>query len=310
MGLDANGTRYLLYLRLLGVDFTRTAMIGRQRLHLEPSQLRDSFRSLGMPAERETIDRLFAASNGYAEQFLAHLGADDVHSFDKSGYEGATHLHDLNQEIPEAVKQSYSVVLDSGSLEHVFNFPVALANCMEMVRVGGHFVGITPANNFMWHGFYQFSPELFFNVFTGDNGYELLHLIAFEDRPRAPWYRVRRPALPAKRIKSLHRRPVYLLVLARRVAAVRPFRIVPQQTYCLAVWGAAAGDGPALERSRTVEGGRFWRLGVRLTPEPIKQAVKWAIRRRFDARYFRRIRWQHELRRLRLGSETQESRSS
>jgi hypothetical protein len=32
---------------------------------------------------------------------------------------------------------------------------------------------VTPANNQMGHGFYQFSPELFFRVFSQENGYLL-----------------------------------------------------------------------------------------------------------------------------------------
>lgn len=301
MGLDINGTRFLLYVRLLGVDFARTAMIGRQDLNLLPSDLLANFRKLGLSMDQATVDRIFAASDGYAEELLCHLGAAEVHSIDKSDYEGATHLHDLNDEIPASFKDSYSVVLDSGSLEHVFNFPAALRSCMEMVRVGGHYIAITPANNFMGHGFYQFSPELFFSVFSEANGYELLQLIAFEDRARAPWFRVVRPALPSKRILSLHRRPVYLVVLARRVAATRPFEVMPQQTDYVTAWRRAAGEvtEPAGGRRPTERRSIAWRAAVRVTPEPIKQAVKSVLRRRFDARYFRRVRWRDELRLLR-----------
>jgi len=45
---------------------------------------------------------------------------------------------------------AYTTVIDGGSLEHVFNFPQAIANCMNMVAVGGHFIGLSPANNFLW----------------------------------------------------------------------------------------------------------------------------------------------------------------
>ena len=34
MGLDVNGTQFLLMARASGVDFSRTAMIGRQKMHL------------------------------------------------------------------------------------------------------------------------------------------------------------------------------------------------------------------------------------------------------------------------------------
>ena len=34
MGINVNGLRFLLYAKSAGVDFTKTAMIGRQGLHL------------------------------------------------------------------------------------------------------------------------------------------------------------------------------------------------------------------------------------------------------------------------------------
>ena len=94
----------------------------------------------------------------------------------------------MNKEVPPSLKGQYSMVLDGGTLEHVFNFPVAIKNCMEMLRVGGHYIGITPTNNFMGHGFYQFSPELYCSIFTRENGFELVSVVAFEDTARAAWY--------------------------------------------------------------------------------------------------------------------------
>ncbi len=40
MGLDLNGVHFLLYAKNLGVDFKKTAMIGRQSLDLTKSELK------------------------------------------------------------------------------------------------------------------------------------------------------------------------------------------------------------------------------------------------------------------------------
>ncbi len=98
------------------------------------------------------------------------MGATRIESIDKADYEEATILHDMNQPVPDQLKGSFSLVFESGTLEHVFNFPQSIKNCMEMVRVGGHFVGITIANNLMGHGFYQFSPELYYRVLSPEMG--------------------------------------------------------------------------------------------------------------------------------------------
>jgi 2-polyprenyl-3-methyl-5-hydroxy-6-metoxy-1,4-benzoquinol methylase len=78
---------------------------------------------------------------------------------DASPYEGADTIHDMNTPVPEAWHGRYDVV--SGSLEHIFNFSVAIANLANMLRVGGTIFVTTPVNNLMGHGVYQFSPELY-----------------------------------------------------------------------------------------------------------------------------------------------------
>ena len=303
MGFDIHGTRFLLYAKRLGVDYSRTLMIGRQGLHLRPADLRANLARLGFEHGEATVEKIFDAADGYAEELLRFLGADEVHSLDNSDYEGATHQQDLNLEVADSLRGRYSVVVDGGSLEHVFNYPRALASCMEMVAVDGHLLAITPANNFMGHGFYQFSPELFLSVFRDANGFRLRRLIAFEDRRRAPWYRIARPDKPTKRIMSLHSRPVYLLVLAQRTAAVPPLRRMPQQSDYLAVWrsdGEIAPGGPSAPPRR----GAAVSAALRLIPGPVKRLAKVALgrdrrRRRFDPRYFRKLDWAAEAARLR-----------
>ena len=131
----------------------------------------------------------------------------------------------MNEPIPHDLKFRYSVVLDGGSLEHVFNFPVAIKNCMEMLQVGGHYLGVTPANNFMGHGFYQFSPELFFSVFSEENGYELTSLIVFEDKYNAKWFSVKNPQKINTRVALINDIPTYLLILAKRISEGSIFKI-------------------------------------------------------------------------------------
>jgi hypothetical protein len=88
-----------------------------------------------------------------------------VVTLDNSAYEGAAIVIDLNAPLPDALKNRFTAVIDGGCLEHIFNFPQAIKNSMEMLSIGGHFLGITPANNFCGHGFYQFSPGALFSHF-------------------------------------------------------------------------------------------------------------------------------------------------
>ena len=238
MGLDTNGCRFLLQCRKQGVDFSTTSMIGRQGLHLSKQDLADMLGSFGHRVGEKEMDAIATANKGFADTLLRFLGAREVHSFDNSGYEGATHVHDMNREIPEDFKNRYSVVLDGGTLEHVFNFPVALKNCMEMVCVGGHYLSITPTNNFCGHGFYQFSPELFFSVFTAANGFEIVSVMAFEDRPNAPFHAVMSPMQIQRRVVITGSHPTYLAVMAKKTAISPIFQTTPQQSDYVAKWQA------------------------------------------------------------------------
>src|SRR5439155_16690936 len=109
--------------------------------------------------------------------------------------------------------------------------------CMELVGPQGRFVSATIANNWCCHGFYQFSPELFFRAFGPDNGFSIVEMyIADVDGRRA--YRVRDPAAVGARVELCNREPVYLLVHARR-DVVRPiFSAMPQQSDYVRDWSA------------------------------------------------------------------------
>jgi hypothetical protein len=236
MGLDVNGVRSLLYSKKVGIDFSRTAMIGRQMYFLSPSEFESALESFGYQLNSHDIHQLLTKSDNYIEPMLSLLGAKLIHSFDCTGYEGATHVHDMNCAIPESMKGQYSLVIDSGTLEHVFNYPIAIKNCMEMLDVNGTCVLITPANNFCGHGFYQFSPELFFNIFGSINGFQIQDIIAFEDKPFAPWFSVSSPMAARQRVMLQSGRPIYLLVIAKKFATVDIFKATPQQSDYVTAW--------------------------------------------------------------------------
>lgn len=216
-------------------------MIGRQHLYLSREEAASS------PTLRpfaETLETLRNESGGYSEAFLRELGAREVASLDYSDYEGATLLHDLNQPVPQEWDEQYDMILDGGSLEHVFQFPTALASCMRMLKKGGHFVTVTPSNNYSGHGFYQFSAELFFRVFSRENGFSL-PLVAFaEARRGGKLYRVDDPAKLRRRVLFGGRGPLLLLVVARRDEICPIFETLPAQSSYAQVWqnGACKND--------------------------------------------------------------------
>jgi SAM-dependent methyltransferase len=236
MGFDVQGVRFLLSAHRSGVQFAKTAIIGRQGLFLDPASLQDILRSSGIATNDAEVKRILTEADGFAEPLLRVLGASKISSIDASSYEGASIVHDMNLPIPDSLKGVFTAVIDAGTLEHIFNFPTAIKNCLEMVQEGGHLLLMTPTNNFMGHGFYQFSPELFFRVCSAENGFEVLRAIVCDVDPGSRWYEVVDPARARRRVEMVNSRPAYLLVQARKVRQVPVLAVAPQQSDYTVLW--------------------------------------------------------------------------
>ncbi len=289
MGLDDKGTQFLLAARQLGVSFERTATIGRQRLYVSESLLRQRLAAFGMTTSTDTAKRLLEEAGGYSEPFLRLLGAVHTDSIDASDYEGASRVLDLNQPVPPDLDGAFTVVLDAGTLEHVFDFPRAIRSCMQMVQPGGHLLSVTAANNMTGHGFYQFSPELFYRVLSESNGFAVRRVLVTETSS-SRWYEVADPAVVGARVQLRTFRPTYLCVVAQRLAVKPIFDTVPQQSDYVTRWNEA-GEGISPRATASTELHPI----ERLAPVRVAIALKslyhllQATVLPFDRRSFRRV---------------------
>lgn len=237
MGVDAASLRFLMLAAQTGVRFERTLMLGRQNLHCAPWEIDLALSDLG----RSCTDRdALSASMPYAESLFGWLGAHQVDSMDASDYESATIVHSLNEPIPPELANQFTLVFDGGTLEHVFDVRVAWANAMELVAPGGHLISVTTANNHLGHGFYQFSPELIFRVFSAENGFELEGVFLYEQTSkgsdRSEVFEVRDPAELGRRVILVNSHSTLMLIRARKTAAVKPFEAPAIQSDYAAKW--------------------------------------------------------------------------
>lgn len=244
MGIIYRQAKMLLDARRAGVVMDRIVTIGRQSLFLHPAELR----LIRRICPGALTDYKWAE---YADRFFKEcLSVSEVNTLDYSAYEGANLLFDLNRPIREELRGGFDVVVEAGSLEHIFNFPVAVANLMQMTRVGGTIFASTVSNNLCGHGFYQFSPELIFRVFSRENGFELGTVLALEARypgieltPISHAFEVADPASVGARVGLMTKRPVMLLFEARKKSESPLFVNSPMQSDYAAAWLSA--DKPA-----------------------------------------------------------------
>jgi SAM-dependent methyltransferase len=285
MGFDCATIQILLTAREAGVSFDRVLTIGRQWLYSTREEVRAVMRRHGINLSATQAREIFTAQKGYCEPFLKLLGASRIDSIDASSYEGASILHDMNRPIPDTYRDQFNVVIDGGSLEHIFDFPTALKNCMQAVALGGHFIGITPSNNLMGHGFYQFSPELFFRVFTPANGFRIVKTIIYEYPWKSVWYEVVDPEQVKRRVELTNSRPAYLIVWAKKTESMPIFQQPPQQSDYLTMWQRSAN--PAIG-DVSAQPGLLASLFKRYAPP--RMARIYRIIRPFRSRLYKRVR--------------------
>ncbi len=259
MGIDYHALKFLTYARNR-TRFGAVATIGRQGLHLPPWRVE---RILGLPA---------AVDYGpYCEPLLIdQFGADLVHSYDNSDYERATHIADLGRALTPT--NIYDTVIDAGCLEHVYDAPQALRNLSGLTKVGGQILHILPANGFCGHGFWQFSPELFFALYSEENGYADTEVFLAELADEACWYRVKKPA-HGKRAEVLTRGEAYALVRTRRVRA-EATPIVQQSDYVHAWQRASRDERPPTLVERPVARVSVLRWMARLSYRQIRDKLR------------------------------------
>jgi len=272
MALDFHGAAMVALAAHQQMPVRTVLTLGRQESTLTTSWLQYLKETYGAPVEGLEYQR-----EPYAEPFFMRLGAGRVDSLDFSAYQDSTLCRDLNDPPPENAVGSYDLVYDGGTLEHVFHFPNAIANCMSLVKTGGHFMASLPANQWLGHGFYQFSPELFFRVLCPANGFEIVRIFLAEN-PEASGrlYRVLDPAETGARLLLDSHRMMQVLVWAKKLADVKPFAAWPQQSDYSARW--AADDEPPPVPLPTGPAGAFARLrraAGALVPPSVKNQIAW-----------------------------------
>jgi SAM-dependent methyltransferase len=192
--------------------------------------------------ELEPKPELLAGSyrQRFADSILKAFGIERLDHMDVFRDEGATIIQDLNLPIPDTLRNQFDVVLDNGTLEHVFNIPQALENCAALCAINGHVVIIAPANNYCGHGFFQFSPELFYRTFCESNGFSetKVHLLEYGVRGRN--IALVDPAVRKSRLEFINSSQVVMVGVARKTRDKRPFWTQwPQQSDYVVYWNTA-----------------------------------------------------------------------
>jgi hypothetical protein len=108
-----------------------------------------------------------------AETFLRSLGLSEVLSMDIPGSEYAPDLvHDLNRPLPAELHGAFNLIIDPGTIEHVFDMKTALTSIVHALRINGIIIHQVPVYSYNG-GYFSINPNVL-NDFYSANGFEKL----------------------------------------------------------------------------------------------------------------------------------------
>ena len=202
----------------------KTITLGRQGIHGVQQSIVNVLGGAAFEAGSETYcDRLL----------VEQMGASSVDSIDMTAYEGATFTHDMNEPLPESLNAVYDSVVDLGTLEHIFDIRQALENVSKLCKTGGQILHVLPSDNFSGHGFWQFSPELFFSLYSQENGYKDTEVYLADVSGESVWYKVL-PLESGQRVRLHTSSPTYVIARTVKAGEKLPRPKVNQADYELA----------------------------------------------------------------------------
>lgn len=218
MGIDINGLRLIYkFSKEYNLSNILIGTLGRQYIYFNEKQLRNFYKSNKITTLEKEVSSIFNKYDGYAEiLFEIFFQNCKIESIDISSFEGANLIVDLNYSIDNRLHSRYDLLFDGGTLEHIYNFPQSIENCKKMIKKNGFFISITPFNNFCGHGFYQFSPELWFRIFDCHSGFEIKNVMLFEDKPFSKFIILRDPQEIRSRQIILSNKPLYGCIIAQK----------------------------------------------------------------------------------------------
>lgn len=123
---------------------------------------------------------------------------------------------DLNLPVPKKFNNTFKVLIDIGTLEHIFDTRQCLENYFHLVANGGLFVLVTPVNGFFGHGFHVFNPETLLSALD-KNGFKVM----YKKFITSTGIEITDPDLPGN---------ILLWIVANKVKKIDKF-IIPQQVY-------------------------------------------------------------------------------
>ena len=119
--------------------------------------------------EEDVIDQRTWKAKGHVyirdDAFFQLLGVPMIRALDRSNYEGAEIIQDLNKPVPPHFEHSTDFILDGSTLDNLFSPSTAIQSIARMLRPGGRFLSVSTAS-FHTDEYTVVSPYWFLDFFA------------------------------------------------------------------------------------------------------------------------------------------------
>jgi SAM-dependent methyltransferase len=176
------------------------------------------------------------AKGTFCEKALAALGATSVSSIDYSDYENPTYVADLS--VPLELDAAFDTVIDGGSLEHIFDVACAFNNLNRLCKTGGRIFHFLPVNNLNGHGFWQFSSDLMYSIYSEKNGFAETKVYYASSLDHSKWYSAPTPTA-GSRVEIVSIEPIILLSVSKKINSCVAYSVI--QPLYINAWTAKSG---------------------------------------------------------------------
>jgi hypothetical protein len=172
--------------------------LGNQDVYASLPDLRALFREIDTPWREPTAiashtSELFHGANPersrdyvHARTLFSMFGIEDYADIDAYTIDHPTVIHDLNEPVPEELRGRFGLVIDGGTIEHIFDIRSCFTNVAAMTKVGGRVIHWNSSSNMIDHGFWAINPSAYFDYYSV-NGFDDLSATIFEWDTRDPW---------------------------------------------------------------------------------------------------------------------------
>jgi hypothetical protein len=117
-----------------------------------------------------------------SDTFFKCLGISEITSVDIPGCEHQPDLvHDWNDPLPQHFINRFSLVIDPGTIEHVFDIKTGLVNIVRALKIGGVIIQQVPIYSYNG-GYYSINPNVLNDFYTANGFSELKTFIIMWDR--------------------------------------------------------------------------------------------------------------------------------